>query len=100
MQECQCVLLEKLTGEGICSCRLGKLPPIPDDFELTGGTFVAELEAFGLSVVIIGNLEKVGIYTVSGLREWLRSGERVEQIDVRKRAKIEAALAAAERWGK
>ena len=104
MEECQCRMKKALAGQTVCPC-VGVdgqryLPPFSLDFRLTDETPVAELEAFGLSVVIIGNLEKACIYNVSGLREWLRSGLRVEQIDGRKRDKIEKALAAAERWGK
>ena len=96
MKACQCRLTATLKGKNICPCGRGQLPPVPDDFELSDETWVAELQPFGLSVVIIGNLEKACIYTVGELRAWLRSVLRVEQIDGRKRDKIEKALQAAE----
>jgi hypothetical protein len=101
MCECQQRARATYDGEGICRCIRGAPPSVPDDFVLTDETWIAELEPFWLPTGICNSLEKhAKIFTVGELRRWLAGGERVPQIDGRQRGKIEAAIAAAERWGK
>lgn len=80
------------------TCRDGARPPIPDDFRLTDETWLVELLAFGLPQRTINSLEKAKVFDVGDARLWLDGGAKVDQIDVRGREQLRAAIAAAERW--
>jgi hypothetical protein len=90
---------KSLDGTGICSCRDGARPPIPDDFQLTDETWLVELLAFGLQQRTVNALEKVKVFDVGDARRWMDGGGHVPQIDVRGMEQLRAAIEAAERWG-
>jgi hypothetical protein len=99
MEECQCHLRETLAGHGICPCGLGQLPPVPDDFHLTGRTPLIELQSFGMAFRAINSLVNAGVETVAEARLWLEHGQPVRQIGPVAIERLRAAIAAAEGWG-